>query len=999
MTGKSLLSIGQLCDDGYHATFTADHVQLTKHGSSHVIGHRDPTNGLWNVPLLGSHQPTNTFPVTSVSNSAYEMQTLPDLVTYLHRACFSPVPATWTKAIDAGYFATWPGLTSDLVRKHLAKSVATAKGHLRQDRKNVRSTKPTAPLPAPEPTTRTHCAFTKIILISGTLYSDQTGHFPTTSSRGSKYVMIFYDFDSSAILAEPLKSRSASELLRAFSKLHQHLTDRGLRPALQILDNECPATLKTFMLQSGTKYQLAPPNIHRTNAAEKAIDTWKCHFIAGLSSLDPNFPLHLWCRLIPQATTTLNLLRPSRINPRLSAEAQLNGAFDFNRSPLAPPGTRVLVHETPANRRTWAPHGVDGWYLGAAAEHYRCYRVYVTKTASERIAKTVQFFPHKCAMPKTSSADVALRAAHALVQALKHPSPAAPFATLGQAQLQALDQLAHIFDTATAPFNHTATSPRVPLRTETTPPPRVTPVPAVRPLRVPPLRPPANRTSTAPPPRVPTLIEPDPGDPVLHRYPLRSNNNPPHSLANSVIDAITGQALEYRHLSKGPNAALWIQALANDLGRLAQGVGTRMPTGTNTIFFISRNQVPIGRKVTYGRLVSSIRPTKSEIHRVRVTVGGDRLDYPGITSTSCASLTTTKCLLNSTLSTPQARFMVLDIKNFYYGTPMDRYEYMKLPIGLIPDEIVVQYKLHDLVHDGYVYLEIRKGMPGLKQAGRIASERLTKHLAKSGYSPVARTPSLWKHDHLPIMFSLVVDDFGVKYTGDATAKHLISALQSLYIISIDWTGQLYLGLTLKWDYVQRTVDISMPGYVHEALHRFQHLAPSRSQDAPHDWNQPTYGAKIQYADAPDASPLLEAKTLTFVQSVVGTLLYYAIAVDPTMLVALGDLSSEQTKATADTWDRVTWLLDYAHTHPDATIRYVASDMWLHVHSDASYLSVIRARSRAGGHFTLSDKPKNPIPTPTPTPTPNGPIHVTCKIMGNVLGSAAEAEIGAAYINA
>jgi hypothetical protein len=118
-----------------------------------------------------------------------------------------------------------------------------------------------------------------------------------------------------------------------------------------------------------------------------------------------------------------------------------------------------------------------------------------------------------------------------------------------------------------------------------------------------------------------------------------------------------------------------------------------------------------------------------------------------------------------------------------------------------------------------------------------------------------------------------------------------------------------------------------------------------------------------------------------------------------MLVALGDLSSEQTKATAATWDRVTWLLDYAHTHPNTTIRYVASDMWLHVHSDASYLSVTRARSRAGGHFTLGNKPKQPIQTLTPAPTPNGPIHVTCKIMGNVLGSAAEAEIGAAYINA
>jgi hypothetical protein len=470
------------------------------------------------------------------------------------------------------------------------------------------------------------------------------------------------------------------------------------------------------------------------------------------------------------------------------------------------------------------------------------------------------------------------------------------------------------------------------------------------------------------------------------------------SHVNSVIDELTGQALKYRHLSKGPNAELWRQALANDLGRLAQGVGTRMPTGTNTIFFIKRHLVPIGRKITYGRLVSSIRPTKDEVHRVRVTVGGDRLDYPGITTTQCASLTTTKCLLNSTLSTPDAKFMVLDIKNVYYGTPMDRYEYMKLPIALIPDEIIQQYTLLDIAHDGYVYIKIRKGMPGLKQAGRIASDRLTAHLAKSGYAPVARTPSLWKHATLPIMFSLVVDDFGVKYTGEAAAKHLIAALQQMYTISINWEGSLYLGLTLKWDYVKRSVVLSMPGYVREALHRFEHLAPLFPQDTPHQWNQPTYGAKVQYAEDHDRSTLLEPNNVTFVQRVVETFLYYALATDPTMLVALGSIAASQSKATSKTYDATVWLLDYAATHPDASICYVKSDMILHIHSDASYLSEPKARSRAGGHYFLSSLSSTPdVPALQPPPL-NGPIFTISRIMRNVMGSAAEAEIGATYIN-
>jgi len=90
-------------------------------------------------------------------------------------------------------------------------------------------------------------------------------------------------------------------------------------------------------------FQLVPPHYHRNNLVEKSIGTWKEHIIAGLCSADPNFPLHLWYRLIYQCTTTFNLLRPSSIKPRLSAEVQLNGAFDYDKIPMAPPGTKVLV--------------------------------------------------------------------------------------------------------------------------------------------------------------------------------------------------------------------------------------------------------------------------------------------------------------------------------------------------------------------------------------------------------------------------------------------------------------------------------------------------------------------------------------------------------------------------------------------------------------------------------------------------------------------------------
>ena len=211
-----------------------------------------------------------------------------------------------------------------------------------------------------------------------------------------------------------------------------------------------------------------------------------------------------------------------------------------------------------------------------------------------------------------------------------------------------------------------------------------------------------------------------------------------------------------------------------------------MPCRTNTVFYVPKFSFPADRKVSYARMVATIRPHKTEVNRVHVTVGGDILNYPGTTTTNCASLTTTKCLLISTISTPDARFMTLDIKNLYYGTPMSRYEYMRLALDFFPDNIIEQYNLHSLVYpNGWIFMDIRKGMPGLKQAGRIANDRLKIHLAQFLYAPVPCTPALWKNVTRDITFLLVVNNFCVKYVGKENAYHLIQALKKQYTISMD----------------------------------------------------------------------------------------------------------------------------------------------------------------------------------------------------------------------
>ena len=143
---------------------------------------------------------------------------------------------------------------------------------------------------------------------------------------------------------------------------------------------------------------------------------------------------------------------------------------------------------------------------------------------------------------------------------------------------------------------------------------------------------------------------------------------------------------------------------------------------------------------------------------------------------------------------------------------------------------------------------------------------------------------------------------------------------------------------------------------------------------------------------------MPAKTINPVQKIVGTLLYYSIVVDPTILAALGSNSAQQAKGTEQTYADTLLLLNYEATHPNATIWYTASDMVLHIHSNTSYLSETRARSRTGGHYFLGDIHPNMSKPPITCPRLNGPIHSISCIMSNVMGAAADAEIGATYIN-
>jgi hypothetical protein len=234
-------------------------------------------------------------------------------------------------------------------------------------------------------------------------------------------------------------------------------------------------------------------------------------------------------------------------------------------------------------------------------------------------------------------------------------------------------------------------------------------------------------------------------------------------------------------------------------------------------------------------------------------------------------------------------------------------------------------------------------MYGLPQAGILTNDLLQRNLAKDGYRPTQHTHGLWRNDTCPLSFLIVVDSFGVKYVGREHAEHLMECIKNNYNTSSDCNGSAYCGLPLEWDYKSRTVDLSIPGYIKASLHKYQHAAPARPEHAPLTWNPPIYGAKTQYMEDETTSPALSDKDVNKLQQLTGTLLYYARSVDPPLIIHINVLASEQSKSTAVTADKIIKLLNYCNTHPETKIRYHASDMILHIHSDSSYLSEKEAK--------------------------------------------------------
>jgi hypothetical protein len=325
--------------------------------------------------------------------------------------------------------------------------------------------------------------------------------------------------------------------------------------------------------------------------------------------------------------------------------------------------------------------------------HYRCQNVYISATASERVVDTLEFFPHNYQMPQLSSTVRLLMAANDMSNALQNPHPEVPFTHVGDDAISALTALAEIFKLKFQK-GHIPKLPAPPAKVTQ----RICLAESSNPILASPMPPPRQTISQTTiynqditnAPLLPRVVTPMTSQSSPPRVPRRSQHLAPRILsqddfsgmdtahvanalgnhhwsqqhqANVIVHPIAGKEMEYMALMKDPRLQpLWTRGFGNEVGRLFQGI--RGIPGTDTCFFIELTNIPKDQKITYGKIVCDYKPHKKEKERVRLTVGGDKLDYSGDVATSTADITTFKILINSTLSTADAAMMMMDIMMF-----------------------------------------------------------------------------------------------------------------------------------------------------------------------------------------------------------------------------------------------------------------------------------------------------------------------------------------------
>jgi hypothetical protein len=447
----------------------------------------------------------------------------------------------------------------------------------------------------------------------------------------------------------------------------------------------------------------------------------------------------------------------------------------------------------------------------------------------------------------------------------------------------------------------------------------------------------------------------------------------PHGPLNLNSD---GTTINYKKSHAGPNHHHWVQADAEEMTRLFN---------TGTIRPIKYRDIPNNCTVTYVNpvCVEKLHDDGSLKLRTRITIGGDRIIYPYETRAVTAEMEALKILLNCMIS-EDAQWSTIDLTDFYLGTDLPHPEYIRIQTSLIPPDVIDFFNLNKFIDKQCMYCSVHKTHYGLPQAGALSQQRLFKHLEAHGYHQLPSSPSVFRNKSGSIRFTLVVDDFAVLWTNRLAMDHLVHTLTQLYQVKINWAGSKYLGMNIAIDRKQRHVTLTMPTYIERLLRK---VKPDgiKGSNTPAIYNPPNYanpGAQRATVDESAAASEDEKKLL---QSVVGTLLYYSRAVDPSISPAVHALGSIQSKPSRNDMQKLDKLLQYVSKHRNMGIRFYASSMILQLMSDASYLCRPKAHSVVGSLAYLGSSYGI-----------NGPISCHSKMISCVVASVAEAELAGGF---
>jgi hypothetical protein len=498
-----------------------------------------------------------------------------------------------------------------------------------------------------------------------------------------------YHYDTNYIHIEVCKDNSASTYLAAYTNGLELYTKastaaRSLIPTMEKADNAVTIDFIKKMHSRGITVQLTPAGNHRTNNAERCIQTAKNHIVAGYHTADPDFPVKAMHLLVPQAEITLNLMRKSRLSTK-SAYAEIHGTFDSNRLRLHPAGTKVVTLDDPNKRpKQFAEHGPVAFYLHPSPHQYRCYTVYCPSTNATRITDSVSWLPFERSIPTYATLDPALQA--------RTPSP---------------DSV-----TVVSPDPITDTIPN------TDPDLVISEGVSDKPA-------PSGMTLTEQLFATPSLpsnsvLPTEPIDPI--QLFVSEGGVPPVSplTADATFPTVASSAFFVHYLQsiQGPDLARWEESMHTEMVRLI--------TKTNSMTLQPDNIVPPGARVGHANPITKTKYSPDDASlaiewRTRLTWNREALDdlVARITASTTADPALVKFLINSAISDPNAVLSSIDIDDFYLNTMLAVAAYFWIPLRYLPLKTRVWLGVDDRPITDKILFKLHTALYGMDDAGRL----------------------------------------------------------------------------------------------------------------------------------------------------------------------------------------------------------------------------------------------------------------------------------------